>query len=514
MFKNIFCYLLLIVAILSCKDVPKTETTKTPEVTTRKSGEALSKLYCAGCHQYPNPTLLDKGTWQNFMLPRMGYMLGIYNTPEEREALFEKNEGGQIVRESNLFPENRVIDALDWDAITNYYITNAPETLEIPAKKNITKDLSQFTVRVPDQKMQFPSSTMAKFAENGNIYLGDAMTKSFSVFSKDLQLLKTGNVQEGAVHIEDTEKASWITIMGSFSPTDAPKGMMVTLPKIAGEQGSVPITKLQRPVHSSLADLDNDGDTDIVVCEFGKWTGALSLFVKETDNNYTKKILHPFPGAIKAYIKDMNQDGYEDIVALFAQGDEGIDIFYNDGKANFKRERVLQFSPSMGSSFFNVTDYNQDGHLDIIYTAGDNADYKPVMKPWHGVYIFINNGKNKFDQELFLHLNGAYNAVANDFDKDGDLDIAAISFFPDWANTPEESFVYFKNNGANDFDLSTFPDVNAGRWVVMDASDYDQDGDLDLILGSLAFEVVPKLGFVDKWMKNGIPFVILENTHK
>jgi hypothetical protein len=47
----------------------------------------------------------------------------------------------------------------------------------------------------------------------------------------------------------------------------------------------------------------------------------------------------------------------------------------------------------------------------------------------------------------------------------------------------------------------------------MDVADYDTDGDLDIIIGALAFEVIPaNTGMVDKWVKNGIPFVVLENT--
>ena len=41
--------------------------------------------------------------------------------------------------------------------------------------------------------------------------------------------------------------------------------------------------------------------------------------------------------------------------------------------------------------------------------------------------------------------------------------------------------------------------------------DFDQDGDIDLLLGSLAFEVVPPMGLVDKWVEKGLPFVLLEN---
>ncbi|WP_422104319.1 FG-GAP repeat domain-containing protein [Winogradskyella sp.] len=518
--KKIYLSLFVITlgTVMSCKNdsnYSKQDTDNTTDVTTNDisalDGAQLSKIYCGSCHEYPEPQLLDVDTWKNYMLPRMGYMYGIYKTSEEYEVLFEKNEGGDIVKASGLFPSSRTLDSVSWDKIKNYYLNNAPAQLEVPPKKEITKQLSQFTTIIPDQKVQMPSSTMAQFSSSGQIYLGDAITRSFSVFSNQLELLNTGNVQEGAVSIYDGKDAFWLTVMGSFSPTDAPLGLIATLPKSPGVKASVPITRLQRPVHSDYGDLNGDGTMDIVVSEFGKWTGALSVFINN-QGNYTKKVLLATPGAIKSYMKDMNNDGHLDIVALFAQGAEGIDIYYNDGKANFKRDRVLKFSPSMGGSFMNLIDYNDDGHLDIIFTAGDNADYKPVMKPWHGIYIFLNDGNNSFKQELFIHHNGAYNAVVEDFDCDGDKDIAAISFFPDWVNTPEESFVYYKNKGDSTFENFTFPEVNKGRWVVMHTSDYDKDGDKDLILGSLAFEVVPKLGYVDQWIKDGIPFIILNNN--
>ena len=37
-------------------------------------------------------------------------------------------------------------------------------------------------------------------------------------------------------------------------------------------------------------------------------------------------------------------------------------------------------------------------------------------------------------------------ARAMDFDEDGDLDVAAISFFPDFEKYPERSFIYFENH--------------------------------------------------------------------
>ena len=44
----------------------------------------------------------------------------------------------------------------------------------------------------------------------------------------------------------------------------------------------------------------------------------------------------------------------------------------------------------------------------------------------------MNDGKNNFREAWFFPLNGAYKAVAPDFNKDGNMDIAAISYFPDY----------------------------------------------------------------------------------
>ena len=173
-----------------------------------------------------------------------------------------------------------------------------------------------------------------------------------------------------------------------------------------------------------------------------------------------------------------------------------------------------KFSVSLqanGSTSFEVFDLEQDGDWDILYTAGDNADYIPILKPYHGVYIFENEGEDTYTQFSFYPINGSNGAKIGDFDLDQDLDIAVISFFPDFNNEAQESFVYLENDGNFNFDAYSFPNNSRGRWIVMDAKDRDNDGDLDLILGSLAFETIPDNGYVKKWIKDGLPYLVLEN---
>ncbi|HRP33809.1 MAG TPA: hypothetical protein PKV73_18055, partial [Agriterribacter sp.] len=39
--------------------------------------KARALLYCSSCHLFPEPSLLDKKTWVNNVLPNMGWRLGI-----------------------------------------------------------------------------------------------------------------------------------------------------------------------------------------------------------------------------------------------------------------------------------------------------------------------------------------------------------------------------------------------------------------------------------------------------
>ena len=459
----------------------------------------------------PSPKLLPKSAWQEYVLPRMGYFLGVYNGTS-REELIESNAGGRFVEEQQIFPEEPLISEDDLRKLTDYYLDNAPDSLACEVK-DLPTDLDFFKVVFPQMYLSPPSTTMVRFEKDGGLSTGDAHTKGLYRLDRDLEIAGVANVSEGIVHVHRQPGAQMVTAMGSFSPTDEPSGFIARLPVDPSLQATIAIRGLQRPVHAEYADMHGDGFEDIVVCEFGKWTGSLSLFQNVGDSAYTKHVLFNSPGAVRAYARDMNGDGRRDIIALFGQGNEGIDIFYNKGNNEFSRIRVLRFSPSHGSSFFNVYDFNEDGHLDVIYCAGDNADFKPVMKPYHGIYIYLNDGQNKFRQAFFHQLNGAYAAIPADFDLDGHIDIAAISFFPDWERSPEEGFVFLHNTGEGQFEFEalSFEGVHQGRWIVMDAGDLEGDGDLDLILGSLAFETIPDLGQVQRWSRNGIPFLVLEN---
>ena len=103
--------------VASCKR--NSETNQQPESISAENGEKLARLYCASCHQFPEPEMLPKKIWSQTILPRMGYMYGIYNSETERQNLFENNQGGAIVKASGLFPDAPTLDSITWANISS-----------------------------------------------------------------------------------------------------------------------------------------------------------------------------------------------------------------------------------------------------------------------------------------------------------------------------------------------------------------------------------------------------------
>lgn len=484
-----------------------------PVVESDLSGVQLAHSYCISCHLFPKPDLLDKKTWENYILNRMGHYYGIYESEDTRDGIIEGGRAGQFVERTNLFPRYPTLDTAVFNKIMSYYLEEAPEALPKPEKKEIKTGLKNFKVVTPPYRASNPMTSLVKIAAPNKLYVSDVGTSSLSILDGRFKVLRNAPTREGVSWIYEEDGISMALVMGTFNPTDMNIGYLMTLPQNRGGDARILVSDLQRPVHMDVGDLDGDGKMDVVICEYGKHTGSLSWWKEDNSGTYQRKILRNKPGATKAYIKDLNNNGKMDIIALFGQGEEGIFIYHNQGNGNFIEEKIMAFPPSYGSSYFELVDFNGNGSLDIIYTAGDNADYDPIIKDYHGIRIFTNDGTNHFSETFFYQLNGAYKAIPYDFDGDGDLDIAAISFFPDYANSPEESFVYLENKGDMKFEASTFAESADGRWVAMDIGDVDGDGDMDLILGSMIFGT-DYTDYFNTWSKNGIPYLILENNTK
>ena len=502
-----FTALYLCLLIVSCKDYQKNKSHQQTSNASIKAGEKLSKQYCGSCHQYPEPSLLDTKSWDSGVLPGMGPRLGIF--------FYGFNRYPSDINDTSIgkdfSPSQPVLSLAQWQNIIDYYTATSPDSLT-PAKKPVAIAVNDklFQPFKPSFAYPMPAISFIKFQPAGKLMLSDVIKRKLFIFNNALQLTDSININ-GAVTdvIEDSDKLI-LCNTGSLNPNNRKFGSLQRISPKDTSLKKILFSNLMRPVQISSADINNDGKKDFVVCEFGNLKGALSWLENKGNDNYIYHLIRAAPGAIKTYITDYNHDGLPDIYALFAQGDEGIFLFTNKGNGVFDAKEVLQFPPSYGSSSFELDDFNKDGFPDIVYTCGDNADYSRVLKPYHGVYIFMNDGKNNFTQKFFYPINGCYKAIARDFDNDGDLDIATIAFFADYKNQPEEGFIYLKNNGNFNFRPYSLNATKYGRWLIMDAGDFDGDGRIDLALGNFSLGAPMSKSTID-WKKQP-SFLILRNV--
>lgn len=476
-------------------------------------GKQLALKYCTSCHLFPEPSLLDKKTWVNKVLPNMGWRLGIRMKDEDpySDIIPEERE---IVRRLNVYPSAKIISNTDWKKIVRYFEYTAPE-LPLPQKghDSITLNLTMFSPRsiVFEDKL-FPQTTLLKFNTLSNeLYVGDAEKKLY-IFSNRFEFKSAWNVESAPVDVEFSKNnpPSLLTI-GSISPSDQRKGRLVTFDTtFTMPEPIVNIDELPRPVQFVYADLDMDGRQDAIVCGFGNNAGKLAWY--SDCEPFNENILSNLPGARKAEVGDFNNDGKPDIMVLMTQAWEEIVIWFNQGKGKFKQKKILQFQPAFGASYVELIDFNKDGYPDILLGNGDNWDYSRINKNYHGIRIFLNDGKYNFTEKWFFPLYGTSKVIARDFDNDGDIDIAAISFYNNLDN-PANGFVYFSNEGDFRFKPSSFAEAALGKWLTMEAVDFDHDGDIDIVLGSYFHNIEEMRSLVNTVEANAFPqMLILTNN--
>ena len=468
-----------------------------------RRSEEVARRACGSCHLFPEPALLPAGTWEQMVLPQMALRLGI------REVVSGKKLSSM---EARLVPAQPLISNEDWQAIKHYYLTNAPGKLAtndtLPVSGNIGTLFRIGQVNIPGDKSVNISCVCINTAKH-ELYAADAI--NHKVWYIDAAGVPTHAYNTGESVISDMQlqhdTVLETSIGASLNLTPDKNGAVSQRRLYDGTAATIILSHLYRPVQTISADLDGDDSPELLTCEFGVDEGKLSIWKtgKET-------VLYPVPGAIHTAVADMNKDGRPDIVALFGQGNEQLVWFENKGALHFSPHTLLRFPPVYGSTSFDIADMDGDGSPDIIYTCGDNADYSPVLKPYHGVYIYHNNGQQSFTLQRFLPQNGATKVLARDFDGDGDMDLVSIAYFPDTKATQQDDVRLYIHD-KNGFTVLSNHLGNVGRWLVMDAADIDGDGDCDIVLGSYPMMVMAPGGYRPEW-KNGPGVVVLLNLTK
>jgi hypothetical protein len=219
------------------------------------------------------------------------------------------------------------------------------------------------------------------------------------------------------------------------------------------------------------ADMDNDGDMDIVSASKTDDTiawyendGAAdpSWVAADIDTNAT--------GARSVYIADLDNDGDMDIVSA-SYNDNSIAWYENDGAANPTWSAVNIDTTASGATSVFAADLDNDGDLDILASsANDNtiAWYENdggVNPTWSVSVIAISA-----DLPILI--------FASDMDNDGDIDIVSAS------KTDNTIAWYENDGAANPSWTAADIATNAANASAVFVADMDNDGDMDILSAS------------------------------
>ncbi len=469
-------------------------------------GRALAQKHCQSCHAFPDPALLNQSTWRSEVLPRMAPRFGL-------------DPGGHVdfdeLQRLGLVPDTATISWKEWNLLAQFYLESAPLLLPHTITRGLEYDLQLFSAKDLRVADLLPFITMIVVdPQTGNIYAGSDHDQRLYLLHHTGVVFDNVRLPGAPSHLVPKGNILYVLTMGKVLPHNQEAGSLHQVPLLNpgkfGEPEAI-IRQLQRPVHFMASNQADQTDTDFLIANFGNEMGELALYRPSRHGDFLKETLRPLPGAIRTESFDFNQDGHPDFLTLMAQGEEGFFLYLDQGDGTYQEQQILRFQPAYGSTYFELVDFDSDGDPDILYVNGDNGDYLPLLKPYHGIRLFVNQGNQVFEEVFFLQHHGAFRAHAVDFDQDGDLDIASISYFPDYTY-PEESFIYFENQGDYDFIPMTFENSARGKWLVMDTGDVDLDGDVDIVLGSAMFltpEVPPSIK--KKWEADPIALTVLYN---
>jgi hypothetical protein len=479
-----------------------------------RRGYELAHLYCQACHLFPEPKYLTKAAWINGALRMMALRLGA------ARLNYEQHPDGQILKEAHVFPDEPLLSREEWMAICDYFREMAPENpLPQAPRPPIHPELKQFEAHELPCRTGEPWTTLVKIdSERGRLFLGDAAATSLAMFDRKGRFVKSVPVDSGPVSMVFKDGGAYLTLIGRIFPSDQLAGKIVFASETNSEFSvRTVLDHLRRPTDVAFADLNGDGRDDLIVSEFGHTLGEFSWFENLGNGRFEQHVLFDRPGAIRAWTGDLSRTGRSDMIVLMAQAREGVYHFQNQGQGEFLCRPIVEYPPVWGSTYFQVVDFNGDGFDDLLVVNGDSGDYVSPTKSFHGIRLYLNDGHNQFKEAWSFPLNGAFKAMAADFDGDGDLDIAAISFFPDYLHSPEESFVYLENKGGLQFDAYSLPEHIRGRWLTMDVGDLDGDGRPDIVLGSFIngpLSIPIPAAVRAGWKTNHVAALLLHNLQK
>ena len=226
------------------------------------------------------------------------------------------------------------------------------------------------------------------------------------------------------------------------------------------------------------ADLDHDGTTDVVVANYEDGgTYAMDSYVYwGSASGFTTRTDLPTRGAAYVTIADVDQDGWEDLVFANSYSGSSHDTtssIYWGSATGYDPTHVTDLE-THGAHDALVRDLNHDGYMDVVF-ANHRTDSSYVTDSF--VYWGSSAGWSELDR-TGLEGNHNWRVYADDLDGDGWEDLVLAGYYD--GDYTANTYVYWGSaTGYDPTDRSTLPVHGGERHAI---ADLDHDGYKDIVI--------------------------------
>ena len=253
----------------------------------------------------------------------------------------------------------------------------------------------------------------------------------------------------------------------------------------------------------AAGDVNGDGILDVVVGEtVGIGPAAtLAVMINTGNGNFAAPVIYDAApggrfGSTAVALADLDNDGDLDLIGggLYSTGsvDNGaVTIRRNNGSGTFGSAEIILFTnPNFVPNPKEITtgNLNGDGFADIVAAV-------PSGRAIEGFVVVNSNGSGGFNTPIYYEASQqTFDVAVVDLDKDGHGDVITV------ANSSAAVTVH-KNLGNGSFPVLTRYEV-ASLSDAVESADIDNDGDIDIVVNGVV-DIVSNDGVVKILKNNG-----------
>ena len=236
----------------------------------------------------------------------------------------------------------------------------------------------------------------------------------------------------------------------------------------------------------AVGDMNGDGLDDFVLS--GSAGNPATLFYQRPNQTFTTGHL---PAKLQEdtgmLLFDADNDGDLDLYCVSGSSEFGSDakayrnrLYRNEGKGVFKLDSMALPLMTASGSCVTANDFDKDGDLDLFVGGRIVPNQYPTAP---ASYLLKNDGQGHFSDvtdrvaPALRHAGMITSALWSDYDNDGWVDLVVVGeFMP---------ITFYKNSRGNALGKQSIVlDNSVGWWNSVVGGDFDNDGDIDYVAGN------------------------------